>query len=360
MEILYNQLGGVHSLMAILTDLLRYTADHGGSAFKRPARLPLYNKNIADNATTVVRVHVESAHRARLDNYASYETAKCGAAKFLRKVVDKVWYNNLKDADTFYTKVLALKIMAFLDANSGGLHIVNMITLRTNMHGYYAQVDGIPQAELTLNLLRQAMLNPRISAWEFFQGPFDFNKMPLGPVGCWVLIHVKPSTHQLWDYWAKNGFYIGPALDSYCCFQLVNADTKSQLISDTVEFCYRFLAVPSPSTEDKIIHGLQVVAGALSRAAPPTSISQVDAIANLWDIFKLWHLLAPPTLHPSHCPTPGLPRVHSQDAPRVAVMQLPTPMPMLSPSPAWIPPPWPNSSLCLPLPAPPAGHATPP
>jgi hypothetical protein len=52
----------------------------------------------------------------------------------------------------------------------------------------------LPQAELTLNLLRQATLNPRISAWEFFQGPFDFNKTPLGPVGCQVLIHAKPST----------------------------------------------------------------------------------------------------------------------------------------------------------------------
>ncbi len=35
--------------------------------------------------------------------------------------------------------------MAFLDANSEGLHAVNMITLCTNMHGYYVQVVGIPQ-----------------------------------------------------------------------------------------------------------------------------------------------------------------------------------------------------------------------
>jgi hypothetical protein len=33
----------------------------------------------------------------------------------------------------------------------------------------------LPQAKLTLNLLRQANLNPRISVWEYFQGPFDFN-----------------------------------------------------------------------------------------------------------------------------------------------------------------------------------------
>jgi hypothetical protein len=37
----------------------------------------------------------------------------------------------------------------------------------------------LPQTAFTLNLLRQATLNPRISAWEFFQGPFNFNNSPL-------------------------------------------------------------------------------------------------------------------------------------------------------------------------------------
>ena len=54
----------------------------------------------------------------------------------------------------------------------------------------------LPQAELTLNLLRQSTLNPRISAWEYFQGPFDFDKTPLGLVGCRVLIHAKPITRR--------------------------------------------------------------------------------------------------------------------------------------------------------------------
>jgi hypothetical protein len=47
------------------------------------------------------------------------------------------------------------------------------------------------QAKLTLNLLCQATLNRQISAWDFFQGPFDFNKMLLGPDGCRVLIHIS-------------------------------------------------------------------------------------------------------------------------------------------------------------------------
>jgi hypothetical protein len=64
MEIPYDQLGGVHSLTAILTDPGRYAADHGGSTFVRPSRLPLYDKNIPDDASTVVRVRGEAAHRA--------------------------------------------------------------------------------------------------------------------------------------------------------------------------------------------------------------------------------------------------------------------------------------------------------
>jgi hypothetical protein len=200
----------------------------------------------------------------------------------------------------------------------------------------------LQQAELTLNLLRQSMLNPQISAWEFFQGPFDFNKTPLGPVGCRVLIHAKPATRRSWDFRAKNGFYIGPDMDSYRCFKLVNADTKSQVISDTVEFSHSYLSIPAPSTEVRIIHGLQVVAGALTGALPPTSISQVEAITNLRDIFESWQLLAPPAFQPPRIPMPGRPRVSTQEPPpRVASPSPPTPARPIVSSPPWSPPPRP-------------------
>jgi hypothetical protein len=138
-------LNGIHSLTAILTEAAKYKSEHGNATFVRPVRLPLYDKNIADNATTVVRVRAEAAHKSRLDDYASYEAAERGVAKFLCDVVDEIWYNSLKDADTFYTKVTAIEIMALLDANSGGLHAVDMISLHTNMTYYYVQADGIPQ-----------------------------------------------------------------------------------------------------------------------------------------------------------------------------------------------------------------------
>ena len=145
MVIPYDQLKGIHSLTAILAEAAKYEAEHGGAKFIRPSRLPLYDKNIADDATTVVHVRAEAAHKSRLDDYASYEAAKRGVAKFLHDAVDEIWYNDLKDAETFYTKVMALDIIALLDTNSGGLHAVDMIALRTNMTQCYVQADGIPK-----------------------------------------------------------------------------------------------------------------------------------------------------------------------------------------------------------------------
>jgi hypothetical protein len=174
---------------------------------------------------------------------------------------------------------------------------------RTTSWNFFASVNStfppylwdllLPQAALTLNILHQVTLNPRISAWEFFKGLFNFNMTPLNLVSCRVLIHAKPATWQSWDLCTKPGFYIGPALDSYRCFKLVKSNTKSQVISDTVKFCHSYLSVPVPSAKDKIIHGLQVVAGAIRGAPPPTSVSQLNAITSLQEIFESWRACSP-------------------------------------------------------------------
>ncbi len=75
----------------------------------------------------------------------------------------------------------------------------------------------LPQGKLTVNLLHQATINPKISAWEHCNVLFNFNKTLLAPLGCRVLIHANPTMHQFWDYRAKQGFYVGPGLDHYRC-----------------------------------------------------------------------------------------------------------------------------------------------
>jgi hypothetical protein len=173
----------------------------------------------------------------------------------------------------------------------------------------------------------------------------------LGLVGFRVLIHAKHATRSSWDFHAKEGYYIGPALDLYCSFRLVKSNTKSQVISDTVKFCHAYCTFPSPSPEDKIIHGLHVMSGAFKDAPPPASISQVEAIANLWNLFESWRSLGPPPSTQGPVLSPGRARVAIK-IPRVTTPLSPTVA--ATPAPAWMPPPQP---ACILYPLPSVPHA---
>jgi hypothetical protein len=54
-------------------------------------------------------------------------------------------------------------------------------------------VGLLPQALITLNLLRSSRLNLRLSAYEHLEFTFDFNRTPLAPPGTKVVFHEKPK-----------------------------------------------------------------------------------------------------------------------------------------------------------------------
>jgi hypothetical protein len=70
----------------------------------------------------------------------------------------------------------------------------------------------LPQAELTLNLLRGSRLNPRIAAWAAVQSVYDVRAHPSGPPGCKVVILDPPGHGGSWDPHGKEGWYVGPSM----------------------------------------------------------------------------------------------------------------------------------------------------
>jgi hypothetical protein len=51
----------------------------------------------------------------------------------------------------------------------------------------------LPQAEITLNLLRTSRLHPQLSAAAHFHGLVDYNKTAFAPPGCKIIAHEKPG-----------------------------------------------------------------------------------------------------------------------------------------------------------------------
>ena len=68
----------------------------------------------------------------------------------------------------------------------------------------------IPQGELTFNLLRQSNTAPNVSAHAHLFGPFDYNRCPLAPMGCAVLIHVPTQVRRTWGKHTRRGWYVSP------------------------------------------------------------------------------------------------------------------------------------------------------
>lgn len=71
------------------------------------------------------------------------------------------------------------------------------------------------QAELTLNLLRAARVNPALSAWAYLIGQFDFAKTSLAPPGTELVSHDKPNHQPTWALNEEEGWYVGQALQHY-------------------------------------------------------------------------------------------------------------------------------------------------
>ena len=56
----------------------------------------------------------------------------------------------------------------------------------------------LPQAEITINLLRHSNETPNVLAKSHMSGPFDYNKIPLAPMGMSVQVHEKTDKRGIW------------------------------------------------------------------------------------------------------------------------------------------------------------------
>jgi Reverse transcriptase (RNA-dependent DNA polymerase) len=98
----------------------------------------------------------------------------------------------------------------------------------------------IPQAELTLNLLRHSRINPNLSAWEQLHGKYDFNRTPIAPPGIRVKAHARPAQRQTWAPHTFDAWYVGPALDHYRCYTVwATRSRQTRIVNQLMWFPHR-------------------------------------------------------------------------------------------------------------------------
>ena len=133
----------------------------------------------------------------------------------------------------------------------------------------------LPQAVMTLNLMRGSRLNPKLSAWAQLNGHFDFNRTPIAPPGTRVVVHEKPSPQRTtWSPHGLDGWYIGPALKSYRCYRIWMWDTRTERISDgSIAWFPTHVTMPLASTTDIITAGIHDIIDALKNPSPGSPLA---------------------------------------------------------------------------------------
>jgi hypothetical protein len=135
----------------------------------------------------------------------------------------------------------------------------------------------LPQTVLTLNLLRQSNVAPAVSAYQYLNGPFDYNKMPLAPMGCAVQVHENRERRGTWAASSTDGWYLRTSPEHYRCHVIYCKNTRSERISDTVHFKHKYITEPTLTPEDTIVKALNDLTQALKERRNKKGTEEMDA-----------------------------------------------------------------------------------
>ena len=106
----------------------------------------------------------------------------------------------------------------------------------------------LPQAILTLNLLRGSRINPNLSAWAQVHGAFDFNQTPVAPPG--TCVHEKPTVCTTWAPHAVDSWYLNPAMHHYRCYRVWIWETSAERITDTLAWLPTRVKMPTANSTE--------------------------------------------------------------------------------------------------------------
>ncbi len=109
-------------------------------------------------------------------------------------------------------------------------------------------------------------------------------KRPFAPLGCAVMVHVKPKNRRTWDTHAKTGFNIGMAMEHHQSFHVYIVKTTATRVSDRIFFKHQYITNPQITPETLVIKAAaeltNVLKGTVSR-----DIKMAEALQKVSSLF---------------------------------------------------------------------------
>ena len=109
-----------------------------------------------------------------------------------------------------------------------------------------------PQVQDSINLLRQSRVNPNVSAYEILEGPYDWNRYPLAPLGTKAIIYEDSDTRASWAPHGLDAWLLGTSKDHYRCHLYFVPETSGYRVSGSAELFPQHCVAPPYSHETHV------------------------------------------------------------------------------------------------------------
>jgi hypothetical protein len=176
----------------------------------------------------------------------------------------------------------------------------------------------LPQAVITLNMLRTSRINIELSASTHIDGQYDFNRAPMAPPGTRIIAHEAPSRRRTWAPHGQYGWYIVPALEHYRCYTVYINKTRGKRVAETVDFFPENFKLPFPSTQELATKAATELTHALLHPQPAGPFCRVGDEQTL-TLKRLADIFEGATRHKSKVVIPPAETVGNDAPPRVQI-----------------------------------------
>ena len=139
----------------------------------------------------------------------------------------------------------------------------------------------LPQVILTLNLLQQSNVARAILSYADANGPFDYNAMPLAPMGCTVQIYESTNRRTTWAENSIEGWYLRTSPEHYWCHVMHVKMMRSEQITDTVWFKHNYITQPKVTPADQIVKAINDLTCALKGKNNVEGLEQMEALQKI-------------------------------------------------------------------------------
>ena len=185
---------------------------------------------------------------------------------------------------------------------------------------------------MTVNLLRQSNVTPKILAYAYGHGTQDWNDHPLAPLGCAVQVFKRVEDRGSWAQHYKNGWYIGCAHEHYRNHKVWIKDTNAEHVSDTMHFKHKHVTEIAVTAADAAVDAANKLTNALQGRLPQAIDEvQMEGLKKLSKLFTRASKLAkemeqrvtnaPLGVASSGNAPPGVPETDNEDRCRSARLQ---------------------------------------